>query len=481
MSPVYPKQSFNCSNSIFLPDLATVLIEAGVLSRVVLNEYHDVSSGDLFSLLLKKNIVTESILHEALAEYSAMTRMRISDVFIDSSCTTLIERAHQEKNDCIPLFFNRELLVIGVSNPYIMISSFYDAPYEIILIPQHDIRARLQIKQGVKKCYQDFFRLCIEQHGSDIHFFSTQNGLDVFFRVQGEIVWVDFLSKNELSALIQQIKLDAHLNVSSFGFSQDGRMTFYDGKKQVYVRVSVIPTFHGEDIVCRLFQYGYTYKSFNDLGFKPKHVSFMNDLLSLKQGLILVTGPTGSGKTTTLYTLLHQMKTLSKKIIITLEDPVEMELDGIRQCPVKPESDFNFSTGLKAILRQDPDVIMLGEIRDAKTAEIALNAAYSGHLVLSSLHTADVESTLLRLNCFQLDPFLLTQSLQAIISQRLVPVPCDCVHLNYAIQKQCSCCNGTGIARRQVLLECYRFPADRRDLLDCGFDTLKEKGVYFLD
>ena len=202
---------------------------------------------------------------------------------------------------------------------------------------------------------------------------------------------------------------------------QDGQLHYTNGDTHYDVRISVLPTVHGEDIVCRLFNQRYRCQTLNDLGVSEPKEHLIYDMCDHDSGLILVTGPTGSGKTTTLYTLLRYLQSKDRGVIATLEDPVEKHLQGIRQSSIKPDKNYTFSAGLKAILRQDPDIIMVGEIRDAQTAHIALEAAYTGHLVLSSLHTHDAKSTLLRLKHFGCDPFLVSYALRGIISQHLKP------------------------------------------------------------
>lgn len=215
--------------------------------------------------------------------------------------------------------------------------------------------------------------------------------------------------------VFSQIKLRSDCDISVTTLPQDGR--FSSGTTQV--RVSTLPTVYGEDIVCRLLNQTGT-QTLEECGFSGQRLAMLQDMISEKAGLVLITGPTGSGKTTTVYSLLRALQDQNAGTIVTLEDPVESVLDGVRQSQINMASGFTFANGLKATLRQDPDIIMVGEIRDKETAMTALNAAYTGHLVISTLHTDDVATTLLRLQSFDLDPFLVSYSLKGIVSQKLV-------------------------------------------------------------
>jgi len=221
---------------------------------------------------------------------------------------------------------------------------------------------------------------------------------------------------------------------------QDGFLSF---EACVDLRISTIPTINGEDIAIRIADRRHGIRSIDTLSFGAPIADELKKLCQLDSGLILITGSTGSGKTTTLYALIDHIRTDSTRAIVTLEDPVEYPIDGIRQIPVQRNSTFNFSDGIRAVLRQDPDVIMIGEIRDRETAVAAIEAAYTGHLVLSSLHTSTIEATLGRLHHFNLDPFWVGQSIQGIMSQRLDIIHCECV-------SGCVLCNETQVIGRKV-------------------------------
>ena len=262
----------------------------------------------------------------------------------------------------------------------------------------------------------------IQNNCSDIHFYEIKNHAAlVYFRISGDLSYFCKLENDDYIKIKQYIKLESSLDLGTSLVPQEGHFDLFLNDRFYDFRVSILPTIHGEDVVCRLFSVVAKYLTMFDLGVSSEAEQLIKDICGFQSGLILITGPTGSGKTTLLYTLLQYLKSQSRGVIITLEDPVEQKLFGVRQMTFQTHlKGFDFFNGLKAILRQDPDIIMLGEIRDSKTAEVALEAAYTGHLVLSSLHTHDIRSTLYRLKQFGCDEFLLKYVLRGIISQKLV-------------------------------------------------------------
>jgi general secretion pathway protein E len=218
----------------------------------------------------------------------------------------------------------------------------------------------------------------------------------------------------------------AGLNIAEKRLPQDGRIRIKIAGKDIDIRVSTIPTTFGESVVMRLLDKSAVLLDLNSLGLQGRQLEWMNDLITKSHGIILVTGPTGSGKTTTLYAALSKINSKDIKII-TIEDPVEYQISGINQVQVNPKIDLTFATGLRAFLRQDPDVIMVGEVRDRETAEIAIQASLTGHLVISTLHTNDAPSTMTRLIDMGIEPFLVSSSIIGVIAQRLVRTVChDC-------------------------------------------------------
>ncbi|MGD8985586.1 MAG: type II secretion system ATPase GspE, partial [Desulfobacteraceae bacterium] len=272
----------------------------------------------------------------------------------------------------------------------------------------------LMLSQGVK------------DRASDIHVEPTHDRLKIRYRVDG--VLYDMLSppKHVQSTLISRIKIMAKMNIAEKRLPQDGRIEIRIGDKNIDIRVSTIPTAFGERVVLRLLDKTHILLSVSDLGMPEDRLKRFDGLIRSAHGIILVTGPTGSGKTTTLYAALSTINTTDINII-TIEDPIEYQIEGIGQIQVNRKIDLTFAKGLRSIVRQDPDVILVGEVRDLETAEIAIQSALTGHLVFSTLHTNDSASAVTRLIDMGIEPFLVTSSVLSILAQRLVRVICkDC-------------------------------------------------------
>jgi general secretion pathway protein E len=266
----------------------------------------------------------------------------------------------------------------------------------------------------------------VRQRASDIHFESFERGLVVRYRIDGVLYPVLTPPKHLQASIIARLKIMAGLNIAEKRLPQDGRFAIRTAGKDVDLRVSVLPTSHGERVVLRLLEKENRLLNLTEMGFAGERLSAIHQLIQLAHGIILVTGPTGSGKTTTLYAALSQINAPDKNII-TVEDPVEYQLLGIGQMQVNPKINLSFAAGLRSILRQDPDVIMIGEIRDRETAEIAIHASLTGHLVFSTLHTNDAASAATRLIDMGIEPFLVASSVVAVLAQRLLRRICpDC-------------------------------------------------------
>jgi type II secretory ATPase GspE/PulE/Tfp pilus assembly ATPase PilB-like protein len=259
----------------------------------------------------------------------------------------------------------------------------------------------------------------LNEHASDIHLEPGENVLAVRFRIDGILSRVLEIPMAQHHGLVSRIKVLANLKLDNQGAGQDGRFSLGDRGIQADIRVATIPTGYGEGIVMRILRHDNQLLTLAQLGFTDKDRLIIEQVIRRPYGLILVTGPTGSGKSTTLYSLLQILNTPERKII-TLEDPIEYRLPGLQQSQIDPEKGFGFAEGLKSVLRQDPDVVMVGEIRDGDTAAIALNASLTGHLVLATLHTNDAVTAPMRLLEMGIEPYLLTGSIQLIVAQRLV-------------------------------------------------------------
>jgi general secretion pathway protein E len=263
----------------------------------------------------------------------------------------------------------------------------------------------------------------IKDRSSDIHIEPYANSLKIRYRIDGMLYNLLNLPRRIQSSLVSRIKIMAKLNIAEKRLPQDGRIEVKIGDKSVDIRVSVIPTAFGERVVLRLLDKSQALLTLSDLGLDEAKVAQFNRLIKSPYGIVLVTGPTGSGKTTSLYAALSKINSPSINII-TIEDPIEYQIEGIGQIQVNPKIDLTFATGLRSIVRQDPDVILVGEVRDRETAEIAIQSSLTGHLVFSTLHTNDAASAITRLIDMGIEPFLVASSVIAIVAQRLVRVLC---------------------------------------------------------
>lgn len=333
----------------------------------------------------------------------------------------------------------------------------------------------------VVRLLQSLFEDAVQVGASDIHIEPMESGLQIRVRVDGVLQTQTQAEKRIGAALAQRIKLMAGLDISEKRLPQDGRFSVRLKDQTIDVRLSTMPSTYGESVVMRLLSLDGGVRRLDTVGMPPEMLRRYRQLLGRTSGLILVTGPTGSGKSTTLYASLAELNSTELKII-TVEDPVEYRLPGITQVQVNDKIELSFSKVLRATLRQDPDVILVGEMRDAETAEIGLRAAITGHLVLSTLHTRDAASTPFRLLDMGVPPFMVATSLQAVVAQRLVRVICETcgephepdahesawlanllapgetIHARRG--RGCSACNGTGYAGRQGVYEMLEMDAE---------------------
>src|SRR5579871_5451466 len=263
----------------------------------------------------------------------------------------------------------------------------------------------------------------IRMRASDIHVEPRKDRTEIRYRVDGQLQRVHEIPPELQASLVSRIKVMAQLDIVEYRIPQDGRMTISVDGRTVDIRVSVLPTYHGQRIALRILDKSVTLKTLPELGLCEHNLGIFQDMISRPYGLLLVTGPTGSGKTTTLYAAINQLKEVTNNIM-TCEDPVEYDLDGINQSHVNERAGLSFASQLRAILRQDPDIILVGEIRDRETADTAIRAALTGHLVLSTLHCNDAPSAIPRLTDMGVEPYLLSTALIGVMAQRLVRVLC---------------------------------------------------------
>jgi len=278
-------------------------------------------------------------------------------------------------------------------------------------------------KAPVIKLVNNIFFQAVHSRASDIHIEPYENEARIRFRVDGVLHDILTLPKQQIAALVSRLKIMANLNIAERRLPQDGQSRIKIGRNLVDIRVSVIPTSGGERVVLRLLDKGSGELGLQRLGFCPEVLNHFRKLIRLAHGIILLTGPTGSGKTTTLYAAMSELNS-EEKNILTVEDPIEYQLPGVGQMQIKPKINLTFASCLRHILRQDPDVIMIGEIRDPETAEIAIQASLTGHLVLSTLHTNDAASAVTRLIDMGIEPYLISSSVVAVMAQRLLRVIC---------------------------------------------------------
>jgi general secretion pathway protein E/type IV pilus assembly protein PilB len=307
----------------------------------------------------------------------------------------------------------------------------------------------------------------IELRASDIHLEPFEDEFRIRYRIDGDLqeIPVPAQLKRFQPAIVSRVKILSHLNIAEKRLPQDGRIKIRLDDADVDIRVSVIPMLHGEAVVMRLLRQNSTLRGLGEIGMNTREYEHFKHVLSLPHGIVLVTGPTGSGKTSTLYTALNEINDAIRKII-TVEDPVEYQLKGVNQIQVNEKSGLTFARGLRSILRHDPDVVLIGEIRDTETAQIAVQASLTGHLVFSTLHTNDAPGALTRLVDMGVEPYLVASSLEAVLAQRLVRVLC----------KHCKEADNSGTA--QAFKAKLGIPADKTIYKSVGCRECRNTGFY---
>ena len=348
----------------------------------------------------------------------------------------------------------------------------HDADTGDLLVDESDVdRLKDMASEApVIKYVNSMIDLAVGRRASDIHIEPQEEGLLVRFRVDGILQDFESPPHNLQAAIISRIKLMAALDIAERRLPQDGKIGMRISGKEIDLRISTLPTVYGEGIVIRILEKASVILDLDHLGMRPEMEAVFRKTLKVQDGIILVTGPTGSGKTTTLYCALNQISNETNKVI-TIEDPVEYQLKGINQIQVRPEIDLTFAKGLRSIVRQDPDVIMIGEIRDLETAEIAVQSSLTGHLVFSTLHTNDALSAVTRMVDLGIERFLLVSSLRAVLGQRLVRKICPVCKENKGLASEilgempaggdfhlyegrgCSHCGNSGYSGRVGLYE----------------------------
>jgi type II secretory ATPase GspE/PulE/Tfp pilus assembly ATPase PilB-like protein len=317
---------------------------------------------------------------------------------------------------------------------------------EIPLNNTHDIIDEQSVVARVDALLND----AIEKRASDIHLEPTHDELRVRFRIDGVLVDQQVFPLSVSLAIVARLKILGDMNSAERRLPQDGKFRFMHADNEIDIRVSTFPCLYGEKMVVRILDRMLHTINLDDLGFEPDMLHAFKRLMQRQNGFFLVTGPTGSGKTTTLYAALSFIHS-SEQNIVTLEDPIEYSLRGVTQAQINPHVGFTFDVGMRSLVRQDPDIIMVGEIRDKITARIAIEAALTGHLVLSTLHTTDAPGAIMRLMDMGIEPFLINAALSGILAQRLVRKLCvDCRHMRPATQQELSLLQTCGIESSTV-------------------------------
>ena len=359
-----------------------------------------------------------------------------------------------------------------------------------------DSKESAEVVQFVNKVLQDAYN----KGATDVHLEPTKDDTLLRYRIDGVLhnISIPKSIQNVYLAVVSRIKIMAEMDIAEKRLPQDGRIKIKSKGEDTELRISVIPTINGESIVVRILANQKREMDLEKLGMSPKILRDFKDLISKPNGIILVTGPTGSGKTTTLFSAIKEINDGSQKIL-TIEDPVEYQLDGVSQIQAKSEIGFDFATGLRAILRHDPDIIMIGEIRDKETAEIAIRSSLTGHLVFATLHTNDSISSVTRLIDMGIEPYLITSSLVGVLAQRLVRKICPYCKTEKILDngkktwygKGCDYCFHTGYKGRTSIHELYIIDdITKKDILtgksnfeikknqvDKGWKTLKDDGM----
>lgn len=445
--------------------LGDLLIEAGLIDEEQLKTTLEQknASQKLGSALIERGYISEQQLIDALSMQLNIPQVRLSNIVIDQKTANVVDQEFARRNDCVPFDIQGGTLRVAMANPLDfytiddlqMMTGFHvdvalalpseitgtinrlyseDDPVNELMTTINTRPAEEAVEQAavdetpIIKIINKILLSAVEERASDIHIDPREFAVAVRFRIDGELHTYRTYPKEMLNVLVTRIKVMSRLDITEKRLPQDGRVKVTAGKQRLDLRVSTLPTLFGERIVLRLLNTQNLLLKIPNVGFTKEQEQTFERMIARPTGLVLITGPTGSGKTSTLYAALNHLNSESKNII-TIEDPVEYQIEGINQIQTNTAAGLTFAAGLRAILRQDPNIVMVGEIRDTETAEIAIRASLTGHLVLSTLHTSDVPTTIFRLIDMGVDPFLVAASLTGVVAQRLVRRVCrDCGH-----------------------------------------------------
>ncbi len=519
--------------------LGELLVSVGKITKEQLVESlneQKYSGKKLGEILVEKKYITEKEMIEVLEFQFGIPHIDLSKYYIDPEIPVLISEKLARRYSLIPIRKEKGKLVVAMADP-LNLFAIDDIKITTGLEVEPAISTRQDIFNAIDKYYgkavaekaveefqkqyivenitdldeeilkdinnapvvklvNSIIKQAININASDIHVEPFENTVRVRLRIDGCLQEAMSLVKTTHVAIVNRIKVMSKMDIAEKRLPQDGRVEVGVDGKNIDLRISILPTVFGEKIVIRLLdQSGFSLNK-DQLGFTAENLNQFNQILKNPNGIILVTGPTGSGKTTTLYTILKELNTIDKNII-TVEDPVEYRLNGINQVQVNNKAGLTFANGLRSILRQDPDIIMIGEIRDAETAEIAVRAAITGHLVISTMHTNDTASTAARLLDMGIEPYLIASSLVGVIAQRLVRRICDRCKVEYApseIEKKslhidgnvslykgrgCPYCYQTGYKGRVPIHEMMAIRKEHRGMIskDLNIDELRKASI----
>jgi general secretion pathway protein E/type IV pilus assembly protein PilB len=497
-------------------NVGELLLQKGLITADKLaeaNALHRKSGGRLDKILVDLGCAKEEQILQAVSQESGIPIVDLSTVKIDVEIMRTLPHKLIYSRNLVPLYRENGLLKVATSDPYDLyaldeVRMFTGMEVQPVLAGSEEIEKVIKTHYGVGgdtinelmdskdvevigdgdkedllemaqeasivKLVNEFFLEAIKERASDIHIEPYERDLKIRYRVDGVLqeTVVPPAIRNFQAAIISRIKILANMNIAEKRLPQDGRIRLQVGGRQIDVRVSVIPMLFGEGVVMRLLDKATVLFTLPQLGMAQDTFGLFNSLIDRPHGIILVTGPTGSGKTTTLYAALQAIVSSTIKVL-TVEDPVEYHLDGVNQIQIAPKIGLTFARGLRHILRHDPDVVMIGEIRDLETAEAAIQAALTGHLVLSTLHTNDSCSSATRLLDMGVEPFLVTSTLEGAMAQRLVRTICkecreplkldpDKLPADFKYQGEtlyhgagCKVCRGTGYRGRTGLFELF--------------------------
>ena len=498
--------------------------------EVALEEQQKVEHKRLGQILLELGYITQAHLNEALALQAGIERISLEEVTVESEIIGLVPAEMVSKYNILPLWYEDGRLAVATTDPFqsqviedlrlvtgLSVRRYYADPVEMEnairkfygsnvsrmlddLVPAEQ-RAVAEIENGdyspaklsemarepsLVNLVNLVILEAIDARASDIHIEPFEQHVKIKYRIDGMLMEKTPCSKRLQAAIISRVKIMANMNIAERFVPQDGHIEFAGKNGKIDIRVSTVPTVFGESVELRLMDKSASLLRLEDLGMNAQCLESYNKCLHKTHGIVLATGPTGCGKTTTLYASLNKIYSPAVKMI-TIEDPVEYQLEGVNQMPVNPKRGLTFATGLRHILRQDPDIIMVGEIRDRETADIAIRAALTGHLVFSTLHTNDAAGAVTRLIDMGVEPFLLASSLEGVLAQRLVRRICPkCKEsfqpdenlirtLNGSFEIKldtklyhgvgCNDCNQTGMSGRTGIFELLRITGTLRDLI----------------